>query len=432
MKNGLLLLTMIIFLAACTTTQTDLAITEEAPTATSTPEPSPEVEETAIPATATATPEPTPEPIGMVNLEEDQVEHGASIDSLVQIFDTVALFTNDAIRITDGGEALLDFGDKMQMRLFNDTELEIVSAEIGQDVPLGVRFFLYRGGFTGQLTEKGNEAIYETPGGVEITILGTTYFVIYDEEREETTVGNFEGSVAITHDDTEFVLEDGFYVVIPDNQEPMQPQPLLLTFDEFEARMRADKSPPTTARLMSTWMLNAFLEWSSEPDLHQFTWDGSFQVNEGVVAGEGVGIIEIYVVCPSAPTSYYDIDGTFDFIISGESVDDGTISLVIQNENLEMTDNIDEVTSDPDYCRNSWHNEVIAGGINAFLNTFSIETNEIILDLTDGASTVVEIPEERAQYTYNVGSTPYEDAYIYAQEPITITINNAILADPLD
>ncbi len=443
MKITTLSLTVLIFFVACTATATEpnnnvttSAPTESQSTQTTIPQSTLQVVETKIPPPPTLPPEPTKEPIGTLNLEESQVEHGADINSLNQILDKVSLFANDAIRVSDGGEALLDFGDKMYMRLFNDTEMEVISAEIGQDVPLGVRFFLYRGGFTGQLTEEGSHVVYETPGGVEITILGTTYFVVYDEIKAETIVGNFEGNVSIKTSNEMTTLEDGFLVIIPDNQPPENPQPLLISFADFEDKMRVDKSPAMTANLMSTWLLDIFLEWdvggADDPDFQQFVWTGAFEIDEEEIIGEGIGTIQIHVVCPSAPTSYYEIEGSFDFDISGQLIGDGSenpqLDIAVRNENLELIDTIDESTSDPDYCRNDWHEPTIAEPIRILLDTFSHDTNDILIDMKDGASLVIEIPDDKAMYIYNSGTDSYVP-HFYAQKPISVTISAASLAD---
>jgi hypothetical protein len=191
---------------------------EAGPTAApsqSTELPSPSEE---TPIVATAIPEPTiaptptevpPDPLGSLSPARNIVEHGADEDALTRILETAPFFEQDLIRVTEGGEALLDFGDQMLMRLFNDTELQVVSAEIVEDVPLGVQIFLFLGGFTGQLTEEGGRAVYETPGGVEITVLGTDYFVVYDPETELTTAGNFDGTVEVTSAGSSLSLEDG-------------------------------------------------------------------------------------------------------------------------------------------------------------------------------------------------------------------------------
>jgi WD40 repeat protein len=217
-----------------------IALTACAPPSIPTISPAEDV--TQAPEPGTSTP-PAGEPAGTLKLEKDRVDHGSDVNTLEQILDEIAFFANDIVRVTNGGTALLDFGDKMRMRLFNDTEMQVISAEIAADVPWDVRVFLYRGGFSGQLTEEGGQAIYETPGGAKITVLGTDYFVVYDSAAEVTIAGNFEGSVEVTGAGERIVLPAGNFVNVPDNQPPNLPQPLPLSQAEFEQRALDIESP---------------------------------------------------------------------------------------------------------------------------------------------------------------------------------------------
>jgi hypothetical protein len=74
------------------------------------------------------------------------VEHGSNIETLKQIISSADLFAQDAIRVTEGGEALLDFGDQILMRMFNDTELQVVSADFAENTPPVVVMHLNWGG----------------------------------------------------------------------------------------------------------------------------------------------------------------------------------------------------------------------------------------------------------------------------------------------
>jgi predicted NACHT family NTPase len=186
---------------------------------------------------------PTGESAGTLKAEKARVDHGSNVNSLEQILEEIAFFANDIVRVSDGGTALLDFGDKMRLRLFNDTEMQVISAEIAEDVPWEVRFFLYRGGFSGQLTEEGGQVIYETPGGAKITVLGTDYFVVYDANAQATIAGAFAGSVEVTGADESIVLPAGNFVNVPDNQPPNLPEPLPLSQAEFEQRALDLESP---------------------------------------------------------------------------------------------------------------------------------------------------------------------------------------------
>lgn len=196
---------------------------------------------------APATPEAS---FGIVARESDVVEHGDHIDALRQLFGSVLIHAGDVLRVRQGGEALMDFGDHMRLRLFNDTQAGIQS-QSAAGVPLDVRMYLEEGGFTGQLMEHGARAVFETPGGATITVLGTEFFVVYDPGTGLTTVGNFQGTVEVAGGGRRISLASGHYVEVPAGEPPGEPVVLSDTRFEFEQRTRDLQSPIAAAAEMT-------------------------------------------------------------------------------------------------------------------------------------------------------------------------------------
>ena len=184
---------------------------------------------------------PQPESIGTVTRVEDVVQHARNEGTLEVVSDTEDLYRHDALRVSDGGEGLLDFGDELQLRLFNDTELNITKWEKAPDRPWIASWYMYRGGCTGEV-HKG-EATMITPTGVEVTVLATKFFVIYNHYTEQTTAGNFDGTVEVASGGSSDSLKMGYYVVADAGKPPGQQHKIPFTIEEFEQLARDLKSP---------------------------------------------------------------------------------------------------------------------------------------------------------------------------------------------
>ncbi|MDX1664951.1 MAG: hypothetical protein R3272_14265 [Candidatus Promineifilaceae bacterium] len=133
--------------------------------------------------------------IGCASRVEAQVEHGPGEADLVALAadERVTLLPQDLIQVSEGGEALLDLV-ALQLRLFNDSALEV--QPVAEGPVLRYFFFLLQGGVLGELDPDGDrQALLETPGGETITVLGTTFWVVYADG--ETMVGNYNGEVVI-------------------------------------------------------------------------------------------------------------------------------------------------------------------------------------------------------------------------------------------
>ena len=193
----------------------------------------------------------TGDSIGTVTREQDLVEQGASPEGLRPVDGTNPLFEGDTLKVSEGGEGLLDFGDKLVVRLFNDSQVGLISTS-APGTPLGVRLFLERGGFTGRLDEDGGQAVFETPGGANITVLGTQFFLVYNASQQMSTIGNYDGQVQLDTAAGIIPLQPGHYVDWPSGQMPGQQIPIPVTIGQFEQWARQDQSPSSAVERMRT------------------------------------------------------------------------------------------------------------------------------------------------------------------------------------
>ena len=200
-------------------------------------------------ATVQATMLPSTGLIGMISRINDLVEHGPSASQLSEVAESDPLDAGDVLRVSNGGEGLLDFGQFLQLRLLNDTELRTIKLEHAANLPLMARIRLETGGFTGKLIEEGGKAVFETPNGAEITILGTEFWIVYDPEEQILGVGNFEGLVFLSVGGDPIAISSNHYVIVrKDQPEPERPMPV--TRGEFEESSRVLGSPVTALRTL--------------------------------------------------------------------------------------------------------------------------------------------------------------------------------------
>ena len=192
------------------------------------------------------TPTQGPQPIGNVERKTDVVEHGSTANALAQLLGTADLFQGDVLKIHDGGEGLLNFDNQLSLELFNDSQLGVVSST-PPGTPLDIQIALTDGGFTGQLTTQGGRAVFTTPSGAQITILGTDFLIAYDPVTHVTTAGNFHGTVQVASAGVQVALASGSAVVVPAEQAPGAQFPVTFTLAQFQQQARALKSPVAAA-----------------------------------------------------------------------------------------------------------------------------------------------------------------------------------------
>jgi hypothetical protein len=383
--------------------------------------PSPTVPE-GIPVTLAPTPEPTPtavpaNPLGILSLEENRVLHGHDENVLVPLLESASFYEHDIVQVIEGGEAVLDFGDLMQLRLFNDTSLEMVSAEIAEGVPLGVQVFLFVGGFTGQLTEEGGRAVFLTPGGVEITVLGTEYFIVYNPQTETTTVGNFSGNVEVASAGSQLSLEDRSFVIVPAGIPPGPVLPLPMSRAEFEIQAREASSPVQAADEANEWSLEIRHEFTLDVEgsisTHLRLWTGQFTLEGDTIVGSGVGVIDnVNITCPNIDRNKFDIEGSFSFSINGQLVtgEDSHPAFMFEivPDNLEMTKSLD------------------LASCNGFIDAVVGLNRTIVEDLPLlGEDAIVVRAAEGAMAIFELDGAPYNNENsIYFRTPIEVTVRS--------
>lgn len=398
----LVILSGSLVLAACASPKTVIPATAPATLL-------PTSDATATPLIPTATPE---NPLGTLTLEQNQVFHGQAESALLPLLESAFFFEQDIIQVIEGGEAILDFGDQIRLRLFNDTELQTVSAEVAEDAPLAVQIFLFTGGFTGQLTEQGGRAVFRTPGNVEINVLGTEYFITYDPQTEETTVGNFGGTVEVTSAGSQLSLDDAFYVVVPAGSPPGPQSPLPLSREEFETYARRASSPVQAASRAKVWSLEIRHEFSLDVEgstsTHLRLWSGHFTLEGDTLAGSGTGVIEnVNITCPNIDRTKFDITGSFDFDIRGQLItgEDGRPAFILEiaAKNLEMN---------------------TIGSCDGFSEAVQDLNRDIVEDLPLRDVEAINVQaSDGTQATFALDGAPYDsEESIYFRYPIEVTV----------
>ncbi len=140
-----------------------------------------------IPNTGSAT-------IGTVNTMQNNVQAGP-IGNLSNVPVSQTLYDDDAVRVIDGGAALLNFFDQIALRLFNDSSIDGVNVEILESTNRRIRMKLERGGLSGEVAKDSGGADFEIANGIHIYILGTSFYITYDPATNIVSTGNFDGTV---------------------------------------------------------------------------------------------------------------------------------------------------------------------------------------------------------------------------------------------
>ena len=177
----------------------------------------------------------TPQPDGSIGTIQKELSD--VLQNAEQVQSINPLNQDDELRVQNGGVGLLEFGQDLRLRLFNETmagEIEATHMESDPNSPLIVRLALFAGGFSGQLYKPGNKATFTTPGGAQIVVLGTDFFVVYDPDSKITTVGNFSGTMGVIAGGESVSLASGHFLEIPREGTPGEQQQLSFSFNEFE------------------------------------------------------------------------------------------------------------------------------------------------------------------------------------------------------
>src|SRR5687767_8310292 len=138
-----------------------------------------------------------PASIGTVSNIRTQVHAGARGD-LKLIEGKAPLGNDDFVSVTDGGKARLEFPGPIRLLLFNDSEVDRIKLDYDRENSYPViAHKLIRGGYLGYV-EPGNKLTVDLEYGVTVNVLGTNFFILYDEETGAITVGKFDGTLAVS------------------------------------------------------------------------------------------------------------------------------------------------------------------------------------------------------------------------------------------
>src|SRR5689334_5691694 len=135
--------------------------------------------------------------IGTVANERTNVHAGARGD-LKLIEGEAPLGNDDFVSVTDGGKARLEFPGPIRLLLFNDSEVDRIKLDYDRENSYPViAHKLIRGGYLGYV-EPGNKLTVDLEYGVTVNVLGTNFFILYDEETGAITVGKFDGTLTVS------------------------------------------------------------------------------------------------------------------------------------------------------------------------------------------------------------------------------------------
>jgi len=195
------------------------------------------------------------EPIGKVLPERDTVEYGSQDSELTILVapESADLFAGNLVRVKLGGLAMLEFGTDLRLTLFNDSELGLIS-KAAEGTSFELRAFLEEGSFIGELESVDGKAIFETPGGAEITVLGTAFFLFYEPDSEATLTGNFEGSMAVSGNGTSQSVPSGTFVEWSPGQPPGPQMPIPYDMRTFESLMKKLSAEDASTARKAEWL----------------------------------------------------------------------------------------------------------------------------------------------------------------------------------
>ena len=133
--------------------------------------------------------------VGTVTNVKTNVQAGPLAD-LKNIIGKTDLGNDDFIKVTDGGKARLEFPGPINLLLYNESEIDSIKADVDENSNPRIANRLIRGGLSGYVAPGENLTI-DLAFGVQVTVLGTNFFIIYDEETGYITVGKFNGVLIV-------------------------------------------------------------------------------------------------------------------------------------------------------------------------------------------------------------------------------------------
>jgi len=180
----------------------------------------------------------TSQAIGTVWSLRNLVQAGPS-SYLEEVENRRDLQNNDAIKVTGNGKARLEFPGPLKLLLYKDSEVQGITTGFGPGSNPRIISRLVRGGMSGYVAP-GQTLTLDLAFGVEVNVLGTSFFVIHNEETGVTTIGKFDGTLAFIVPGQNEILLDSEIVDIAADGTTTYFHPIPFTLEEFEAE--ADNS----------------------------------------------------------------------------------------------------------------------------------------------------------------------------------------------
>jgi len=188
------------------------------------------------------TEEPAEEPVGSITKDRSLVKAGPD-NAMKTVSDSRDLYNDDSVNVTDGGKAFLTFPGGIEFILFNETEIDGVNVEISGSTPPRVAWKLQRGGLSGEVVEEGSELEINVVSGTTITVVGTEFFVVFDEETGYLTIGKIEGELffQVPGADPIWLGDEELVDITPEGS--TQYYPILFDLDTFNQAADASSTP---------------------------------------------------------------------------------------------------------------------------------------------------------------------------------------------
>jgi hypothetical protein len=123
--------------------------------------------------------------------------HAGARDDLKLIEGKADLGNDDFVSVAEGGKARMEFPGPISLLLFNQSEMDGIKLEYDENSNPRIVNRLIRGGFSGYV-EPGNQLTVDLAFGVKVNVLGTSFFIIYDEKTGVITIGKFDGTLTVS------------------------------------------------------------------------------------------------------------------------------------------------------------------------------------------------------------------------------------------
>lgn len=134
--------------------------------------------------------------IGTVQNIRTQVYAGES-NNLKLINGETDLGNNEFVKVEDGGKARLSFPGPINLLLYNQSEVDDIRLEFDDNSNPRIVNRLIRGGFSGYV-EPGHQLTINLSFGIQVNVLGTNFFIIFDDVSGFITIGKYDGTLSVT------------------------------------------------------------------------------------------------------------------------------------------------------------------------------------------------------------------------------------------